>query len=203
MYEIIMDEARNYIKANLNELLLKFNLILFDEQWEKYCLGSLSKWEMDSVSFYFSPHELSTISYEKYGLSHFSDLSSNPEPIKYYKHYPIYDIYQIAGTVLGKNKIKSTITLLDSDGSIISIKFRKEYFNFYDKQISEIQPDGTKKVIEKSWFKRGNKIIVSGYRRDNDFVPKTYSGTPFKMLYHIIEINNNNELILQNERIGE
>lgn len=202
MYEIIMDEARNYIKANLNELLLKFNLILFDEQWKKYCLGSLSKWEMDSVSFYFSPHELSIVEYEKYGLSHFSDLPSNPEPIKYYKHYPIYDIYQIAGTVLGKNKIKSTITLLDSDGSIISIKFRKEYFNFYDKQVSEIQSDGTKKVIEKSWFKRGSKIIVSGYRRDNDFIPKTYSGTPFKMLYHIIKINNN-ELVLQSERIGE
>ena len=32
--------------------------------------------------------------------------------------------------------------------------------------------DVKKTVIEGSWFKRGNKILVSGIRRENMFVPK-------------------------------
>ena len=154
----------------------------------------------NTISFYFNGHELEEIKYENYGLSHFSELQENPEPIRFFKHYPIYNIYQIAGTVLSKNKNKSTITLLDADGSVVTIKFRKEYFNLYDKQISEKQPDGTKKVIEKSWFKRGNKIIVAGYRRENDFVPKTYSSTPFRTLYNIISIKDG-KMVVRDERV--
>jgi DNA polymerase-3 subunit alpha len=157
---------------------------------------------MDSVSYYFGEHELQNINYSMYGLSHFSDLPENPVPIRFFKHYPIYNICQIAGTVLGKNKIKSTITLLDSDGSVILVKFRKEFFNIYDKQISEKQEDGSKKVIEKSWFKRGNKLIIAGYRRENEFIPKTYSSTPFRTLYNIIDIKDN-QLLLREERLGE
>lgn len=199
-YQPIMDKARAYIKNNLNELLYQYNFILFQKEWENYCSGTISKWEMDSVSFYFNGHELEEIKYENYGLSHFSELQENPEPIRFFKHYPIYNIYQIAGTVLSKNKNKSTITLLDADGSVVTIKFRKEYFNLYDKQISEKQPDGTKKVIEKSWFKRGNKIIVAGYRRENDFVPKTYSSTPFRTLYNIISIKDG-KMVVRDERV--
>ena len=200
IYQIIMDKARNYIKANLDILLEEYNKILFLEQWNKYCLGNYSKWEMDSVSFYFSEHELNNINYNLYGLKHFSELNEEPKPIKFFKHYPIYKIEQIAGTVLSKNKIKSTITLLDSDGSVILVKFRKEYFNLYDKQISILNSDGTKKIIEKSWFKRGNKLIIAGYRRENEFIPKTYSTTPFKTLYNIIEITENNNLSIKDER---
>lgn len=201
-YQIIMDKARKYIKKNLDTLLNKFNFILFNNEWEKYCKGNLSKWEMDSVSYYFNEHELKYIDYNLYGLSHFSDLEEEPQPIRLYKKYPIYDVVQIAGTVLSKDKNKSTVTILDVDGSVIPIKFRKEYFNIYDKQISELQEDGKKKVIEKSWFKRGNKIIVGGYRRGKDFIPKTYSSTPFNTLYNIVEVTEDNKLILRDERMG-
>ena len=199
-YKPIMDKARVYIKNNLEELLEQYNFILFKQEWDKYCSGTVSKWEMDSVSFYFGEHELANVNYDKYGLSHFSELQEHPEPVKFFKHYPIYNVHQIAGTVLGKNKIKNTITLLDSDGSVVLIKFRKEYFNLFDKQISEKQADGTKKVIEKSWFKRGNKLIIGGYRRENDFIPKTYSSTPFRTLYNIVDIADD-ELIVRDERV--
>ena len=39
----------------------------------------------------------------------------------------------------------------------------------YNQQISEIQDDGKKKVLEKSWFERGNKILVCGYRQGDIF----------------------------------
>lgn len=203
IYQVIMDKARVYIKSNLESLLEQYNQILYMEQWKKYCNGSISKWEMDSVSFYFNSHELQDIDYNAYGYKHFSELPETPTPIKFFKHYPIYDVCQIAGTVLGKNKIKSTVTILDADGSVVTIRFRKEFFNFYDKQISEKQEDGTKKVVEKSWFKRGNKIVVGGYRRENDFVPKVYSATPFKTLYNIIDVTEDNKLLLRSERVGE
>ena len=47
----------------------------------------------------------------------------------------------------------------------------------FKKQISQIQADGSKKVIEKSWFKRGNKLMITGFRRDDTFVAKTYANT--------------------------
>lgn len=203
IYQVVMSKARDYIKMNIPDLLDKYNKILFDEEWNKYCLGSLSKWEMDSVSFYFSQHELGNVNLSNYGISHFKQLEAEPTPIRFFKYYPIYEIHQIAGTVLGKNKIKSTITILDADGSVITVKFRKEYFNIYDKQLSEKREDGTKKVIEKSWFKRGNKLVIAGYRKDKDFIPKTYSSTPFKTLYNIVEIDNNNRLSLRECRIGD
>ena len=46
----------------------------------------------------------------------------------------------------------------------------------FDKQISERQADGTKKIMEKSWFNRGNMIVVTGIRSGDDFVSK-YAST--------------------------
>ena len=34
--------------------------------------------------------------------------------------------------------------------------------------------DGKKKIVERSWFNRGNMIVVNGMRRDNDFIMKKY-----------------------------
>ena len=47
----------------------------------------------------------------------------------------------------------------------------------FDKQISERQLDGTKKVKEKSWFNRGNMIVVTGIRSGDDFISKKYAST--------------------------
>ena len=70
----------------------------------------------------------------------------------------------------------------------------------YNRQISEIQSDGSKKVLEKGWFSRGEKIVVTGYRREDTFVTKTYKNTPTHQLYKIVEINGSN-IKLEHERI--
>ena len=62
----------------------------------------------------------------------------------------MFVLHRIAGTCIAKNKTKSTVELLTTDG-VVTVKFRKEYFALFDKQISERQPDGTKKIVEKSW----------------------------------------------------
>ena len=91
------------------------------------------------------------------------------------------------------------VTILTPTG-VVNIKFRKEYFSLYDKQISIKQPDGTKKIIEKSWFNRGNMIVVQGIRSGDDFILKKYASTPGHQLYHIDNILPNGNLVLRSER---
>lgn len=47
-------------------------------------------------------------------------------------------------------------------------------FAAFDKQLSEMREDGTKKIVEKSWFK-GNKLMITGFRREDQFVVKKYA----------------------------
>ena len=89
--------------------------------------------------------------------------------------------------------------MLTTDG-VVNVKFRKEYFSVYDKQISERQSDGTKKIMEKSFFNRGNMIMVSGFRQGDDFIVKKYANSTFEQLYKIESVYENGEMVLRHER---
>lgn len=199
-YKNSMNGARKWLQENQEELIEKVNFLLFKEQWDKYALGSLSKWEMQSISFYYHEHELSKIDRIKYGICNYFSLSENPEVQYMYRNtIPIYRLNTIAGTVLNKNNTKAIVTILTLDG-VVNVKFSKEFFAIFNKQISQKQADGKKKVIEKSWFSRGQIIMVQGYRREDMFVGKTYKNTLGHQLYLVTDINENNELILSCER---
>ena len=92
------------------------------------------------------------------------------------------------------------VTLLTTKG-VVTIKIYGGVFAEYDKQLSEKRPDGTKHVIRKSEFSRGNKIIVIGVRDEDSFRAKKYSRTP----YHLVETVGaveGNKIIIDN-RNGE
>ena len=108
--------------------------------------------------------------------------------------------YAVCQGFIAKDKNKSTVTLLTPEG-VVTVKFRKEYFSMFDKQISEKNPDGTKTVLEKSWFNRGNMIVVQGIRRGDEFVAKKYASTNGHQLYHIDEVLNNGDILLRSTRI--
>lgn len=201
IYQKYMDKVRVYIKANQNELLNKVNNRLTSDVWNKYCLGNLSKWEMDSVSFYYHPHELDGIDFETYLISDFYDLDEQPEverviPIKG-KQVPLFKLNRIAGTVLDRDKAKKTVSLLTPTG-VVSVKIYGA-FEEYDKQISERGADGKKHIIEKSMFTRGNKIIVTGIRQEDSFNAKVYSRTPWHRVEQIIDVEGA-RLIIKAER---
>ena len=190
-YQRYMDIIRPWVRANAAELLVAVNTKLTQDTWDKYCLGSLSKWEMDSVSFYSHEHELSNIDLELNGLSDFYNISEEPEierviPIKG-KQVPILRLHRICGTVLDRDKSKKTVTLLTTSGVVI-VKIFGAIFSNYDKQISERGADGKKHVIEKSMFSRGNKIIVCGVRDGDSFRAKKYSKTPYHLVEQIIDV---------------
>ena len=70
----------------------------------------------------------------------------------------------------------------------------------FNRQISETQTDGSKKVLEKGWFSRGTKVLLTGYRREDTFVTKTYKNTNGHQLYKIINVDGDN-ITLEHERV--
>lgn len=201
-------KTANFTKTVLqsSETLERVNQYKFEEKWKEKAEGDISKWEMSALSFYFHKHELANIDKDEYLISDFNQLSETPVVVDYYKRkdkdIPRFQLYRICGTVLDKNKNKHLVTLLTPTG-VVNVKFYKGQFVFYDKQLSEIEEDGTKKTIEKSWFSRGNKLLVTGIRRGEQFVPKKYKDSAYKHSIQLItEINNNGKLTMQSERTG-
>ena len=204
IYKKHMDTARDWLKANHDEVLEEYNKILFKEAWDKYAEGNTSKWEMDSMCFYHGKHELADVDMNKYGVVDFNSLSTEPEVDYFFKRgghqIPIYKTNRIMGTVLAKNDNKSSIILLTTTG-VVTVKFTRDYYAMFKKQISQVQADGKKKVIEKSWFKRGNKLMITGIRRDDMFIAKTYKSTNSHQLYKIDEVIGT-EIKLRHERMS-
>ena len=168
------------------------------DSWTKYALGTTSAWEMESLCFYHGDHELKDIDYIKYNLANFNDLVSNDIDYYFRKKIPIYKLNRIIGTVLSKKDSRHMISLLTTDG-VVSVKFSKDQYAKYKKQISQVQADGTKKIIEKSWFKRGTLLMLTGYRREDQFVVKTYANTGTHSIYKITNVVGP-DMILQHER---
>ena len=205
VYQPWMDVFRKWIAENKDEILNNLNSTIFKEDWDKYAKnGNISAWEMEVLCFYYHDHELSNVNKEKYGFVNFFELPEDPIvektfPTKNGGQGKMFKLFKICGTCIAKNKVKSTVTLLTTDG-VVEVKFRKEYFSLFDKQISERDSDGTKHVVEKSWFNRGSMIIVQGYRSGDNFIPKKYATTGGHQLYKIEEIKSNGDLILQDQR---
>ena len=205
IYKTNMDSARDYIKSHQDEMLKAYNTLLFKEQWDKYAQGNISSWEMESLCFYYHDHELKNIDTQKYGIKNFFNLPSEPEVDYFFKRngkqIPIYKLCRVAGTVIGKNDTRHSVTLLTVDG-VVNVKFTRDYYAMFNRQLSEKDIEtGVKKVKEKGWFTRGTKLLVTGYRRDDTFVSKKYKNTGGHQLYLITEVENRN-INITSERYG-
>lgn len=160
------------------EAVDKINRYELNQQWIKYALGTYSAWEMETLNYYHHEHELIGVDDERYGVVRFNSLQKEAPIEKYFtkngRDIPLPKTAQIAGTVLGVDKLRSSITLLDVDGEVLSVKYAPGTFAHYNKTISKTDSKGKKTTIESPWFKRGNKLLITGYRRGNQFVAKTY-----------------------------
>ena len=203
VYQKHMDVVRNYLAIHKDRLLTELNTAIFQEDWNKYASGSISAWEMEVLCFYYHDHELKYVNQDRYGFSDFFSLPEEPEIDRSFmkggKEIHIYKLHRICGTCIAKNKTKSTVTLLTTTG-VVNVKFRKEYFSLFDKQISERGADGVKHVVQKSWFNRGNMIVVQGVRSGDDFIAKKYQSTGGHQLYKIEDIREDGSLVLLDSR---
>ena len=204
VYQKYMDVFRDWINSDKENILNTLNTEIFRQAWEKDASGTISAWEMESMCYYYHDHEMINVDFDRYGIHNFFDLPTVPVIEKSFKKgdkvINMFKLTKIAGTCIAKDKAKGLVTLLTPNG-VVNVKFRKEYFAMFDKQISIRNPDGTKSVIERSWFNRGNMIMVQGVRIDDLFVPKKYASSGGKhQLYRITALNPDGTLTLQEER---
>ena len=204
VYQKYMDIFRNWIASDKDNILKELNTRIFKEEWDKYAKGTISAWEMEVMCFYYHEHELANLDEERYGFVDFFELPEDPIVDRSFckggKQINIFKLSKICGTCIAKDKTKGNVTLLTPTG-VVTVKMHKEAFALYDRQISEKQEDGVKKVVEKSWFTRGNHILVQGIRSGDQFVAKKYASS--SMQHTIMKINEifpNGEIALQSER---
>ena len=207
MYDKGMLPAKEYFQENQKELLDKLNNSIIQEQWDKYAAGSYSSWEMESLGMYYHDHELANVRNELYGFSDFESLPVNPVKERSFKkngkEIPLYHIDRIIGTVIAKDDAHSSISVLTPKNTVITAKMTRDYFATYNRRISEIQLDGTKKNIEPGWFQKGTLVALGGIRRGDTFFLKKYSKTKFHQLYKITQVNKDGTIDMTHCRYGD
>jgi len=142
----------------------------------KYCGGTVAEWEMEQLCFYHEPHELSSVNAKAYGISDFFQLPEVPETESYIgkggevKRSP--KITAIAGTVVDADNLKHIVQLLTTTG-VVGVKLYGDVYNRYKQRITHIDSKtGKKTLLDESWFKRGTKLIIYGFRREEGFVSR-------------------------------
>lgn len=172
----------------------------------KYTQGTISHWEMESLHYYYHEHELARVNTAKYDIRDFDSLPEFARPIatktnKKGAEYDVYDVCSIAGTVINSDNNRHIVTLLTHNGKVVDVKFYDMAYIHYNKIISTVDEKGKKQSIEKSWFTRGNLLLVSGIRRELSFVPKTDWDSGHKFAVQLIEkVNLDGSLVLKTHR---
>ena len=202
LYQKAMDPMRMYLKAHKDEMLNKLNETLYNEVFNKYAAGTISHWEMESVSFYSHEHELAKA---QYLYDDFFKLPEEPEVDYTFtgkdgNEVRVYRLRRIIGTVIDKSKMKNTVTLLTPTG-VVNVKVYKNQYAGFDKQLSQKGDDGKKHVIEKSWFSRGSLLMIQGIRRGQDFIPKKRKDSFYPVISKIVGIHEDGTLEFQTERV--
>ena len=163
---------------------------------DKYGISeSQSAWEMEQLSFYHSGHELQGVAAERYSIRDFSKLSETPTYRTFEKNGQTIktpeNVCAIAGTVVGSDNTKHIVNLLTLTG-VVNVKMYAEMYNKFKAKISVIDKEtGKKKVLDDSWFKRGTKLLIYGYRREDTFVAKNVKVNGYQR--SVILINKKND----------
>lgn len=201
-YDKRMEDFKQWV---IKETTLKqYNEYLYNKTWNKHARGTISKWEMDSLCFYYTRHELRDSNLNEYNVVNFFSLPENPNVVDTYLRkgiqHPKFEITRIIGTILEKNKYKHNVTLLTIDG-VVNVKMYDGAFNNYDRQVSKVNEDGSKTIVEKSWLSRGNIVLFCGYRTGSVFRPYRYTDTIYPHTVTLVEsILPNGQLVLNTER---
>ena len=209
-WEKLLEPLKEFMSKE--STLEEFNRRRLEQVMCKYASGSKEKWDMESLCYYPDKHELYNIDESKYGIVNFNDLPVEPEPYDFTirkikgetKYIPRFYIVRLAGTVLDSDNNRHIVTLLTNHG-VVNCKYNRGHYSFYNKRISTpIEGTDKKKVLEESWFKRGTKLIVSGYRRDDQFVVTRYKDTVYMHTTNRIEeVYPDGKILVQTERRSE
>lgn len=181
VYKQRIEKLNDWLKTD--EALRIEASIRRQEFWINNCLGSIAKWEMESINFYIKEHELNEYPLNRYfNIANFYEMPEEPEVVKWRngrgdKKFPVLRTYEIAGTVVDNNPQKGIVILITQYG-VVQVRVGKGKFQYYHKKIMK-DINGKRVNIDDSWFKRGTKIVCVGYRRNNDFICNSIN-SPFE-----------------------
>lgn len=208
--EKLLAPSLETLKAYINtpEFLDKFNKARAKQSLIESVDGlDVNKWSFQACAFYSQEHELANVDLAKYSVSHFSDLPEEPQFVERSfgkRSWKQFELSAICGTVIGRTDSHHLVTILTPDNEVVNVKMNDGAFAHYKAQLSTVNPDGTKTVIEKSWFERGSLLICCGYRRGVDeFVTKKYKASIFPSQLMKITSINGPDIEIQTERSNE
>lgn len=201
-----IETLKDYI--NTPEFLDKFNKARAKQSMiESVDELDVNRWSFQSCAFYSQEHELANVDLAKYSISHFSDLPEEPQFVERSfgkRSWKQFELSAICGTVIGRTDSHHLVTVLTPDNEVVNVKMNDGAFAHYKAQLSTVNPDGTKTVIEKSWLERGSLLICCGYRRGTDeFVTKKYKASIFPSQLMKITSINSSDIEIQTERYSE
>ena len=201
-----IETLKTYI--NTPEFLDKFNKARAKQSMIESVDGlDVNRWSLDSCSFYSKQHEYADVDAAKYNITPFEQLPEEPVFItqSFRGHeWKQFALSQIIGVVLARNDNNHIVTILDYHDNVVNVKFDGGLYAYMKQQISVINPDGSKTVTDKSWFTRGQGLILTGYRYGDDFRIKNYSRSVFPCkVMRVDGINDDGSLELTTERYSE
>ena len=207
-YKIKMIPLQDYIKKNQDLLLKELNNSLFSDEWNKYASGTLEKWELDSMNFYFHRHPLAKVErqienkYEKINISHLDEIvegAADGQFIIKGKVIPKMKLYSIIGTVIDRDKVKGTVTLQCPSG-VINVKVYKDLYSTMVQVLGKENENSDD--YQDSFFEKGVNLIITGIQRGVTFIPKVYKNTGYQSIMKI-NLDDNGDLVNLEEKRGE
>ena len=189
IYNGFMNNVRTWIKENHDSLLNALNEELFEEEFQKYAKGDILDWELQSLNFYYSGHPLEGVELP-IPVSNYSEIKEG-EIVGHWlingKSIPQLKLYTIFGTVIDKDRQKSIVTLATED-AVVDIKLYKQQFARYIQE-SQFEDEDSSTSNEENFFEKGTHLAITGVKRGDMFVPKTYKNTKVKEIMKVILID--------------
>ena len=143
-----------------------------NEFWSQNCLGTVENWYFEVLNYYPYDHFLTKTNLSTmFNYKGFNELPPTPQVKTYVgkNKFPIYETYEIAGTIVDKNNVKKTITLLTTFGVAIC-KLGDRLFS----KLNQVVKNGNTK--DDSWLTRGVNLILLGTRNGTEFRVKKTKG---------------------------
>lgn len=207
LYKPVMDELKAHI--NTPEFIKEFNRQVMRKRYNELVPNQdVNHWSFETCSFFAKEHELAHIDRDRYNIDLFDELPEEPRFVTKRwgkREYRQYELAQIAGVVLDKNDNNHLVTLLDINNNVVQCKFVAENYSWYKAQLSEPDGQGGKTVVDPSWFKRGQGLILTGVRiSENDFRVKAYKSSIYRhKVQKIVSVDNDTgEMEIQSYRYG-
>lgn len=183
------DKAIKPLKEELKkeEYAKEFTKQKRKEYWLEECSSTFEEGEIETILFNTKDFIVNTeLVSQRHKISEFKDLRNAPFKGRNNRGFPEYEISAITGVSVGYNHTKKLVYLLTKESGVVILKMnRKTYGHYHEKS------EGNK-----SWWERGTKLVVLGYKNGESFMVKG------NQIYRkpVIKINGSKNYTYQNDK---